>query len=274
MDLGVKCNGKSFGAARHPPPPPPASLFSRWRTLRAFRRRGGPCRTRRAAELSTRTLKRESRAGPCRRRRCPRARGREAPSARCGWSGRTSSGRVFYQNTQTGESSWTKPDETNVVAADSSSSAVASAARSNAAAGNPLGDWIERLDPSTNRAYYQNIKTGESSWTPPQISSSNASSTAAASASTASAAVADSSSSSSLATALDPNTTALAVQSDSAKSSGWIYGKIQRPMYCQNTATGDAAESSRVLYVCSRWRRDRGVVCLHLCNGLSFCRFH
>ena len=108
------------------------------------------------------------------------------------------SGRMFYQNVQTGESSWTKPDGFNgssdeggttvadagsgaagdeekngQASSDSSSlSATADTSNSQTARAEAMGDWIERFDQNSNRAYYQNIKTGESRWAKPEAQSS------------------------------------------------------------------------------------------------------
>lgn len=57
------------------------------------------------------------------------------------------SGRTYWHNEKTGESSWTDPHK-------------------EAGAG---GDWTEATDPASGKKYWHNAKTGESSWTDPAL---------------------------------------------------------------------------------------------------------
>lgn len=58
-------------------------------------------------------------------------------------------GRMFYHNRGTGETTWTKPDVL------------------------PIG-WSEHIDVATNRKYYFNKETGKSTWTKPQVAPAHA----------------------------------------------------------------------------------------------------
>ena len=81
-------------------------------------------------------------------------------------------GRTYYANTQTGESSWVKPEGFLGEAAASSSGG---------------GDWKEGQD-AEGRTYYANVRTGESSWTKPEGFDSSGSSSSSSSSSSAGAA--------------------------------------------------------------------------------------
>ena len=61
-----------------------------------------------------------------------------------------SSGRSYYTNSETGETSWVKPVEEFTTSSS------------------PSSFWVEKLDPSTNRTFYANTETGETSWTQPE----------------------------------------------------------------------------------------------------------
>ena len=63
----------------------------------------------------------------------------------------TGSGRNYYTNASTGETSWTKP--------------VGGAGGSGG--GGLAAGWVEKLDLSSGRNYYTNASTGETSWTKP-----------------------------------------------------------------------------------------------------------
>ena len=64
-------------------------------------------------------------------------------------------GRTYYANTDTGESSWTKPEGFDSVLGQAAAGAEEGG-----------GDWKEAQDAGGN-TYYANTKTGESSWTKP-----------------------------------------------------------------------------------------------------------
>jgi len=66
-----------------------------------------------------------------------------------------SSGRNYYTNASTGETTWTKPT-------GGGGAAAAAGASSDLAAG-----WVEKLDPTSGRNYYTNAGTGETTWTKP-----------------------------------------------------------------------------------------------------------
>ena len=279
MDLGVKCNGKSFGAARHPPPPPGSlSSLVGWRTLRAFRRRGGPCRTRRAAELSTRTLKRESRAGPCRRRRCPRARGREeAPSARCGWSGRTRA-RVgcFAEHSDRGVvlDQAGRDERRGGRLLELRRGQCCSFKRGRGQSFGRLDRAIRSEHQSSVLPEYQNRRVELDASTNQFIKCIQHCSCLCIHR---------------LCSRCRQQQQFLSRHRLRSEHDGPSCPVRLRKIFWLDSAARsdvranvlpkyrhrrDELESSRVLHVCSRWRRDRGVVCLHLCNGLSFCRFH
>jgi hypothetical protein len=58
-----------------------------------------------------------------------------------------SSGRVYYANSRTGETSWEPPK----------------------GAGR-YGDWIENTDPTSGRVYYSNAVTQQTTWdVPPEV---------------------------------------------------------------------------------------------------------
>ena len=61
------------------------------------------------------------------------------------------SGKKYYANLKTKETSWTYPAE------------LAKSKDSD----NDLGDWVERTDPKSGRKYYYNPKTSQTSWTKP-----------------------------------------------------------------------------------------------------------
>jgi len=77
----------------------------------------------------------------------------ESAVADDGWTEHVdqASGKKFYHNAKTGETSWTKP--TPLAPATTTSD----------------GDWRENIDPSSGNKYYFNVKTGESSWTMPSM---------------------------------------------------------------------------------------------------------
>jgi hypothetical protein len=64
----------------------------------------------------------------------------------------------YWYNQNTGEASWTKPDD------DSKSMTTGSVANSAAASARENGDWISYLDGDTGQEYWYNNKTGETSW--------------------------------------------------------------------------------------------------------------
>lgn len=80
-----------------------------------------------------------------------------------GWEQATdpSSGKVYYCNRVTGESSWTVP--TGGVDVAASAPAAAPAAASPAL---PAG-WEQAADPASGKQYYFNRATGQTSWEPP-----------------------------------------------------------------------------------------------------------
>ncbi|CAJ1355018.1 unnamed protein product [Effrenium voratum] len=74
-----------------------------------------------------------------------------APALPAGWEQITDpSGRLYYCNRGTGETSWTAP-----------------AAPAVSPAGALPPGWEQQTDPSSGRSYYCNRATGETSWTPP-----------------------------------------------------------------------------------------------------------
>jgi len=71
------------------------------------------------------------------------------------------SGKTYYFNKQTQETSWEKP-----TAKLSESTKV----NDGAAPAQEENDWVETLDPSSGKNYYYNAKTGETSWEKPVTS--------------------------------------------------------------------------------------------------------
>merc|ERR1712232_230761 len=73
------------------------------------------------------------------------------------------SGDVFYFNSTTGETSWTKPAPAMHVVATGVATAAAK-----------TEEWTEHIDPQTSNIYYFNANTGESSWTKPALGEAGA----------------------------------------------------------------------------------------------------
>ena len=74
------------------------------------------------------------------------------------------SGKTYYFNSKTNETSWTKPNSSTVVEES------ATTAQHNVDGDN---DWSETIDPSSGKTYYYNNKTGETSWEKPSSNTSN-----------------------------------------------------------------------------------------------------
>jgi len=72
------------------------------------------------------------------------------------------SGRSFFYNAKTGETSWTKP---------ASASQATVQAKTDELAATSLG-WTEHLDPQSGTLFYYNAATGETSWTKPALEAS------------------------------------------------------------------------------------------------------
>jgi plastin-1 len=70
------------------------------------------------------------------------------------------SGRNYFYNKVTGESSWTKPGE----GADGTAATASGAVKPRPGAMR----WIERKDPATDRTFYACVDDGSTSWTPPE----------------------------------------------------------------------------------------------------------
>jgi hypothetical protein len=80
------------------------------------------------------------------------------------------SGKTYYANTATKETSWKKPDgyvPTHPPAAPAPTSS--SASNSPPPPPTSTADWIEKTDPKSGKAYYVNTKTKETSWTKPGV---------------------------------------------------------------------------------------------------------
>ena len=75
-----------------------------------------------------------------------------------GWAEKldAGSGRNYYTNASTGETTWTKPV----------------GGGGGGGGGGLAAGWVEKLDPSSGRNYYTNASTGETSWTKPAAASS------------------------------------------------------------------------------------------------------
>lgn len=89
-----------------------------------------------------------------------------APAA-CNWTEHNDpgSGSLYWHNTATGESSWTRPAELQAAAAVASSTAVAVQAQAASSSG-----WTEHRDPGSGKPYWFNPATKESRWTaPPEL---------------------------------------------------------------------------------------------------------
>ncbi|KAG7338070.1 WW domain containing protein [Nitzschia inconspicua] len=67
-----------------------------------------------------------------------------------------SSGKSYYYNAKTNETSWTKPAETISSGSENVSQS----------------EWTEATDPSSGKTYYYNTKTGETSWENPSAAES------------------------------------------------------------------------------------------------------
>jgi hypothetical protein len=72
------------------------------------------------------------------------------------------SGKTYYFNSKTNETSWHNPNASTAVAAAVEESTTATEQDSN-----DDSDWSESLDPSSGKSYYYNSKTGETSWEKP-----------------------------------------------------------------------------------------------------------
>jgi len=68
------------------------------------------------------------------------------------------SGRTFYYNARTGETSWTKPD----------TACQEQQLTQPAGAVGVQDDWTEHLDSASGNKFYYNTRTGETSWTRPE----------------------------------------------------------------------------------------------------------
>eukprot|EP01043_Picozoa_sp_COSAG02_P022391 COSAG02_NODE_1163_length_14166_cov_62.952797_3_plen_471_part_00 len=68
--------------------------------------------------------------------------------------------RVYYKNSQTGETSWTRPVVPTAVSTSNPTH------RSDQTK-NPLGEWTEVYSETHKRSYFRNVVNGETSWTRP-----------------------------------------------------------------------------------------------------------
>merc|ERR1711972_238476 len=66
------------------------------------------------------------------------------------------SGKPYYRNRATGQTTWTPPQDA------APSAAAAAGARPALPA-----DWEQHSDPASGRPYYRNRVTGQTTWTPP-----------------------------------------------------------------------------------------------------------
>ena len=75
-----------------------------------------------------------------------------------------SSGRTFYTNTQTRQTTWERPPELGGAGA---AAGAGSGAGGGGGGGGGAGPWQERKDPSSGKTYYVNTATRETSWSRP-----------------------------------------------------------------------------------------------------------
>jgi hypothetical protein len=79
-----------------------------------------------------------------------------------------STGKVYYYNTKTQETSWTRPEltseeDTNVISAEP----ISSEENESKDVGDSSDGWVEVQDPNTGKIYYYNKETNETSWEEP-----------------------------------------------------------------------------------------------------------
>ena len=70
------------------------------------------------------------------------------------------SGKSYYYNTKTGETSWEKPSGTIIDDYNTGDGTTDDVTNDDA-------EWVEATDPSSGNSYYYNTMTGETSWDPP-----------------------------------------------------------------------------------------------------------
>ena len=86
------------------------------------------------------------------------------PKLQSAWSSQTDprSGRTYYQNATTGETSWDPPTDAATAPAEPTPSRRMAASQPKLQSA-----WSSQTDPRSGRTYYQNATTGETSWDPP-----------------------------------------------------------------------------------------------------------